>query len=124
MLFGEPERKRIGKREREALYAEQKGRCNYCGVKLDMAYFPVDHKTPVARNGTNDFSNLQLICSPCNTRKGDMTDGEFRRKYKLTPARQANGPPAQVIPQGHFEDRTKEVAKRRKKASDDSFWRF
>lgn len=124
MLFGVPERKRVSPRTKELLYKDQSGRCNYCGVKLGIAYFHVDHKTPVARKGSNETSNLQLICGPCNTRKGDMTDGAFRRKYQLTPTRQANGPPSKVIPQSHFEERTKEAAKRRKKASEDFFFRF
>jgi 5-methylcytosine-specific restriction endonuclease McrA len=30
----------------------------------------IDHIQPVARAGTNDRSNLQLLCQPCNSSKG------------------------------------------------------
>jgi hypothetical protein len=105
-----PVRARIGKAEKAPLYKYQNGRCNYCGVKLEMAYLEIDHKTPVARYGSNRFSNFQLLCGPCNKRKGDMTDGEFRRAYKLTPSRQVDGPPNRVIPQKYFEGISKTIA--------------
>ena len=121
-----PLRRRIGKRERELLFKEQRGKCMYCGKKMGLAYFHVDHKSPVARGGSNSISNLQLLCAPCNTRKGARTDGEFRRQYKLTPSRQAKGPPAKVIPQKHFEDLSKQrqVKKRRASRRDDDGWGF
>ena len=121
------ERKRIGKKERDALHASQKGRCMYCGFRSkEKSRFEVDHKTPVARNGSNRFSNYQLLCGPCNKRKGKMTDGEFRRKYKLTPARQAKGPPSRRILESHFDGITKTTAKKRakKRRSEDDWWGF
>ena len=91
-----------------------------------MAYFHVDHKTPVARAGSNRISNLQLICGPCNTRKGALTDSEFRRRYKLTPSRKVKEPPQKVIPQKYFEEISKTIAtrkvKQRRKREDDWFW--
>lgn len=39
--------------------------------------FHRDHIVPVSRGGTNDFENIQLLCPPCNTQKGNMTMGEF-----------------------------------------------
>lgn len=46
-----------------------------------------------------------------------MTDGEFRRAYKLTPATKAKGPPARVIPQKRFEEISATISKRKAKAS-------
>lgn len=124
MYSWEGERKRIGKNERQALFGAQRGKCMYCGIKAEMTYFDVDHKTPVARGGSNRFSNYQLLCSPCNRRKGALTDGEFRRKYKLTPSRKAKGPPSRKISQSRFEVTTKKVATRRAKRrkSEDDWW--
>jgi 5-methylcytosine-specific restriction endonuclease McrA len=122
----EYERKRIGKKEREDLFARQKSKCMYCGFRSkEISRFEVDHKIPIAKNGRNRFSNYQLLCGPCNKRKGKMTDGEFRRKYKLTPARQVKGPPLKRIPLSHFDNLTKTAAKKRlKKKREDDWWGF
>ena len=41
--------------------------CVTCGTHKDLT---VDHITPLAVGGTDDFSNLQTMCRPCNSRKG------------------------------------------------------
>ena len=125
-LFDEPTvRKPIDKRIKKMTYYNQKGKCNYCAKKLELAYMHLDHRTPWARNGSDNPPNLQILCGPCNTRKGDLTDGEFRRRYKLPPIKQANGPPSKVIPQKYFEGisqtlKIKKAASKRR--SDDDWW--
>ena len=125
-----PQRRRIGKREQEELRTllatKQRNRCMYCGKRMEPSYFEIEHKTPVARGGSDRIVNLQLVCTPCNKRKGAATDGEFRKQYKLTPARQAKGPPAKVIPQKYFEDLSKQrqVKKRRASRRADDDWGF
>lgn len=51
------------------LYAVQVGCCVYCNSRLEQKYH-VDHIRALARGGTNDPSNLQLLCRPCNLAKG------------------------------------------------------
>ena len=51
MFWDERTRKSFGKAEREALYKTQKGKCMYCGRKLDKDLFHIDHKTAFARAG-------------------------------------------------------------------------
>ena len=125
-----PQRRRIGKRELEELRTllakKQRNRCMYCGKKMEPSYFEVDHMKPVARGGSDRIVNFQLLCAPCNKRKGDRTDGEFRKQYKLTPTRQAKGPPTKVIPQKYFEDLSKQrqVKKRRASRRADDDWGF
>ncbi len=51
------------------LFKGQKGKCVYCNCKLGTKYH-VDHVVAVSRGGTNDKSNLQLLCRPCNLEKG------------------------------------------------------
>jgi CRISPR/Cas system Type II protein with McrA/HNH and RuvC-like nuclease domain len=65
----------------------QKGRCSYCGRIHRTDYLEVDHKYPLSRGGGNEVGNLQLLCTPCNMRKGIQSDEEFRRRYRrLLPA--------------------------------------
>lgn len=40
--------------------------CGYAGNDLQL-----DHVMPVAKGGTNDLGNLQLLCPPCNLSKSD-----------------------------------------------------
>ena len=42
----------------------------------------IDHRTPLARGGSNDRRNLHLLCRTCNLRKGTKTDREFRQAYR------------------------------------------
>jgi len=44
-------------------------RCTYCGSDESLE---IDHIVPIARRGTNDISNLQALCRPCNRRKGAL----------------------------------------------------
>lgn len=46
--------------ERDGFY------CQTCGTTHRLT---VDHKIPLARGGTNDLENLQLLCWSCNSRK-------------------------------------------------------
>ena len=55
--------------------------CTYCGYRRMATSMDIDHMIPVSRGGSNDKSNLQVICRRCNLRKGQMTDGEFRQRY-------------------------------------------
>lgn len=42
--------------------------CKKCGT--DKGPFHVDHIRPYSKGGWNVESNLQLLCAPCNIRKG------------------------------------------------------
>ena len=39
----------------------------------------LDHKTPLAKGGTNDLSNFALACFKCNQEKHNKTVDEYRR---------------------------------------------
>lgn len=90
-------------------FKEQKGRCRTCGIKLGIDYFECDHKIPFSRGGKDTLKNFQLLCAPCNKAKGQLTDGEFRNLFELTPARKAKGPPSRRIPRAHFDRISKEL---------------
>ena len=95
--------------QKEALFRRQEGRCMYCGAERDIREFQIDHMVPVVRGGPHEVANFQLLCGPCNNRKRDYTDDEFRQRFsELTgPPRRGRGayePPAQQIPLDSFEE--------------------
>lgn len=59
-----------------ALLCEQEAQCTYCRAMLGQS-FHIDHKTPVSRGGSNEESNLQLLCRSCNIDKRARTHGEY-----------------------------------------------
>jgi len=67
------------RKSRKVLKKVQKGRCCYCGTKLNMAYH-IDHIVPRCHSGSNDFSNLCLACPRCNTYKSGYSLTRWLRK--------------------------------------------
>lgn len=58
----------------ENLFVKQKGRCACCGELLQEG-FEVDHIIPLSKGGSNYPSNLQLLRTECNRKKGTKTYG-------------------------------------------------
>ena len=60
---------------KDAIYHRDKGECRSCKVRLDRNVNLTDkefydHIVPLAQGGTNDLTNLQLLCFTCNSTKG------------------------------------------------------
>lgn len=55
-------------------------RCPYCRANLRRVQRHVDHIVPLARGGSNDCSNLQVTCKPCNLSKSDRDPIEFAQQ--------------------------------------------
>ena len=83
------------------LFHMQRGKCLYCGRTLRIGSLEIDHKFPVSRGGGNEWSNLQLLCIPCNMRKGIQSDAEFRRRYRTLVPRDGSSP-IPPVPQADF----------------------
>jgi len=49
------------------IFERDRWRCVFCRSTADLT---IDHIWPRARGGTNEESNLQTLCRPCNCRKG------------------------------------------------------
>lgn len=95
-------RRRFSDDLKRKLCQDQDYRCMYCGRKRAFSDLEIDHKTPVQRGGSDNLRNLQVLCPPCNKRKGNQTDQEFRRRYReLLPRRQE--PPSPAIRQDAFD---------------------
>ena len=52
------------------LYLKQRGRCANCGCALGDK-FHRDHRVALADGGTNDITNIELLCGPCNLKKSN-----------------------------------------------------
>lgn len=61
-----------------ALERKQSGKCAHlwCRVKLGKKYH-IDHIKPLALGGSDGRRNLQLLCAPCNLKKGARHPIEF-----------------------------------------------
>ena len=92
---------------KRSLMRRQDNTCAYCGYRRIAASMDIDHIIPVVRGGTNDESNLQVICSPCNQRKGLQTDEEFRARYARLVPQKALTPPIRRVSQAEFKKETR-----------------
>lgn len=54
---------------REALEARDGALCGMCGTAEDLS---VDHIVPVSLGGSDQISNLRLLCRPCNSSKASQ----------------------------------------------------
>ncbi|MEO1691583.1 MAG: HNH endonuclease [Cyanobacteria bacterium J06631_6] len=53
--------------------------CQSCGKQEAEAKLNIDHIIPLATGGSNDISNLQVLCSRCNQQKKHHFDSRFHR---------------------------------------------
>lgn len=65
------------------IFALQGGRCAYCRADLKKVKKHVDHIIALSKGGTNDRSNLQWTCVPCNVRKNARDPVAFARSIGL-----------------------------------------
>ena len=66
------------------LFELQSGKCPYCKAKLCKTKrnsFHIDHVIPLSKSGSNDISNIQLLCPKCNMSKKDKLPEEFAANF-------------------------------------------
>jgi 5-methylcytosine-specific restriction endonuclease McrA len=52
---------------KQLVWIRDEGRCRACGRQDELQY---DHIIPIAFGGASSPENLQILCGPCNRRKG------------------------------------------------------
>lgn len=45
------------------------GRCEFCKIVLQPGTWECDHLIPISKGGTNDITNLRILCKPCHKAK-------------------------------------------------------
>lgn len=68
----------------KAVGAKQSWRCAACGCDLRQNGYHKDHIQALAKGGKHEPSNIQLLCPPCNLRKGTKDDAEFKALHGLS----------------------------------------
>ena len=63
---------------RYELLKEANGKCLLCGISAKERPLDVDHIVPRSKGGSDDKSNLQVLCSKCNRGKSNKDDTDFR----------------------------------------------
>ena len=77
---------KTSKSKREKVFAKAGGRCSYCGNKIGIETFHIDHLVPKWRGGSNCISNLLPACADCNTSKGHKPLEAWRRNFQIKKA--------------------------------------
>jgi len=65
----------------DILFTSQGGVCTYCREPL-MDGFHIDHILPKKRGGTNNLTNIHLVCKRCNLSKGAKTHEEYLKYFE------------------------------------------
>lgn len=63
----------------ESLLMAQRHKCAVCKMSIRKKYH-VDHIKPLAKGGSNDKTNLQVLCPTCNTQKHAADPIGFMRR--------------------------------------------
>lgn len=64
----------------ERMRSLQKNKCACCHADLNKSGFHVDHVVALASGGSNDVSNLQILCPTCNLKKGCKNPIDFMQE--------------------------------------------
>ncbi len=67
---------------RKLLYKSYGKPCLYCNKTLVVSNMVCDHIIPLSMGGGSIAKNLHIVCGRCNTRKGPLTDKDYKRFLK------------------------------------------
>lgn len=85
-------KKKAIKFSRHNVYARDKGRCQYCGVRCSRNRnasnaFTYEHVVPRKQGGTTCWENIVVSCIPCNQHKADRTPEQAGMRLQTRPVR-------------------------------------
>ncbi|MEZ4363078.1 MAG: HNH endonuclease [Kofleriaceae bacterium] len=72
---------------RANIYARDRHRCQYCGVKCPLSELTYDHVVPRSKGGLTTWENITTCCYRCNAKKANRTPAEARMKLRTQPVR-------------------------------------
>ena len=64
------------------LYGVQRGHCLGCLEHFKSEGMTFDHRRPQVKGGGHELDNLQLLCGPCNSIKGDDKMEDLKQRLK------------------------------------------
>ena len=75
---------------KQYVWTRDGGQCRSCGSGVELQF---DHVIPLALGGSSTADNLQVLCGPCNRRKGaGITTGQLNANGPRTPSRPPKNP--------------------------------
>lgn len=86
-LLTKVRRKRGLKFSRQNVFVRDKGRCQYCGVKVTMKDATFDHVVPRSQGGQTRWENIVISCVSCNQKKGGRTPEQAHMALRAEPVR-------------------------------------
>ncbi|MBW1766913.1 MAG: HNH endonuclease [Deltaproteobacteria bacterium] len=72
---------------RQNIYARDRYKCQYCGVRFSIEDLTYDHIIPKSRGGKTEWKNIVTCCIDCNRRKGGQIPSEASMKLIRKPTR-------------------------------------
>ena len=83
--FDKEKRRTFTPRQRAQFFAERGGKCENCGRQIRAGeVWQIDHKQALTNQGSNEDSNLQLLCQVCHggkTPKDRRQAAEAQKKF-------------------------------------------
>jgi len=77
---------------RQAVFARDAHRCQYCGRRFPPSQLSLDHVIPRSRGGMSTWENMVCACLRCNIRKGGRTPHEAHMTLVRRPLRPKHNP--------------------------------
>ena len=72
---------------RHGIYARDKGKCQYCGSRVNKKEMQYEHVIPRSQGGKTCWENIVVACMPCNQKKGGRTPEQAKMRLLSTPVR-------------------------------------